>query len=144
MAYTNNKLCHNSEDFTANTKFNETIMTLINDADNSVIAVDLELTHCVKPTYAITVHECQGMIIHQLYSIYEHKQMTHDMLYVCLTRTSKQAYINFCAFECIKPYTSYIYRYSHTNIYYIGCTIDITKTNTKNIEAIQHIHLVGH
>ena len=102
-------------------------MTSINDADNSVIVVDLKLTHCFKPMYAIAVHTCQGMTINQPYSMYEYKKMKHDMLYVCLTRTSKQEYIIFCDIECHKPYTGYIYKYSHNNVPYIGCTIDIGK-----------------
>ena len=65
-------------------------MTLINDADNSVMVVDLKLTHCFKPVYAVTVHKCQGMTINQPYSIYEYNKMKHDMLYVCLMRTSEQ------------------------------------------------------
>ena len=65
-------------------------MTLINNADSSVIVVDLKPTRCFKPMYAITVHKCQGMTINQPYSVYEYKKMKHDMLYVCLTRTSKQ------------------------------------------------------
>ena len=89
MAYRNNKLFHNSEDFTVNT-CNETTMTSINDADNSVIVADLKLTHCFKPMYDMTVHKCQGMTVNQPYSIYEYKHMKHDMLYVCLTGTSKQ------------------------------------------------------
>ena len=89
MAYTNNKMFHNSEDFTVKAVDEET-MTLINDADNSVVVVDLKLTHCFKPMYAITVHKCQGATINQPYSIYEYKELKHDMLYVCLTRTYKQ------------------------------------------------------
>ena len=95
MAYKNSKLFHNSEDSTVKTS-NETTMTLINDAENSVIVVDLKPTHCFKPMYAITAHQCQRMTLNQPYSIYEHNNMKHDMLYVCLTRTPKQKYINFC------------------------------------------------
>ena len=64
-------------------------MTLINDTDNSEIIVDLKLTNCVKPMYAITCHKAQGMTTHQPYSIYEYHIMKHDMLHVCLTRTFK-------------------------------------------------------
>ena len=65
-------------------------MTLINDTDDSEIVVDLKFTNCFKPMYAITCHKAQGMTFNQPYSIYEYKRMKHDMLYVCLTRTSKQ------------------------------------------------------
>ena len=88
MAYKSNKLFHNSEDFTLTT-FNETTMTLINGADHLTIVVDLKFTNCFKPMYTITCHKAQGMTINQPYSIYEYKRMKHDMLYVCLTRTSK-------------------------------------------------------
>ena len=102
-------------------------MTLMNDANNSALVVDLKITHCFVPMYAITVHKCQGMTTSQPYSIHEHNKMKHDMLYVCLTRTSKQEYINFCGTDCHKPYTGYMYNYSHNNVPYIGCTIDIEK-----------------
>ena len=65
-------------------------MTIINGTDNTEIIVDLKLTNCFKPMYAITVHKAQGMTINKPYSIYEYKIMKHDMLYVCLTRTSEQ------------------------------------------------------
>ena len=55
-----------------------------------ILPVEASLTRCFKPMYAITVHKCQGMTINQPYIIYEYKLMKHDMLYVCLTRTSKQ------------------------------------------------------
>ena len=42
MAYKNNKLFHNSEDFTVKTFCNET-MTLINEAGISVIVDDFKL-----------------------------------------------------------------------------------------------------
>ena len=102
-------------------------MTSINDTDDSEIVVDLKFTNCVKPMYAITCHKAQGITINQPYSIYEYKRMKYDMLYVCLTRTSKQEYINFCGTDCHKPYTGYMYNYSHNNVPYIGCTIDIEK-----------------
>ena len=89
MAYKINKQFHNSEHLIVNT-YNEETMTLLNDTDNSEIIVDLKLTNCFKPMYAITVHKAHGMTINKPYCIYEYKQMKHDMLYVCLTRTSKQ------------------------------------------------------
>ena len=89
MAYKGNELFHHSEGYTVNS-FNEATMTLISDTDNSEIVVDLTFTNCFKPMYAITCHKAQGMTINQPYSIYEYKRMKRDMLYVCLTRTSKQ------------------------------------------------------
>ena len=86
-------------------------MTLINDTDISEITVDLNFTNCFKPMYAITAHKAQGMTINQPYSIDEHKRMKHDMLYVCLTKTSKQEYVNSCGAQCLKPYTGYIYTF---------------------------------
>ena len=68
MTNDHNKLFHNSEYFTVKS-FNGETMALNNGTDNSVIVVDLKLTHCVKPVYAITVHACQGMAINQPYSI---------------------------------------------------------------------------
>ena len=65
-------------------------MVLINDTGNSEIVVDLKFINCFKPMHAITVNKAQGMTSNQPYSIYEYKRMKHDMLYVCLTRTSKQ------------------------------------------------------
>ena len=133
MAYTNNKQFYNSEDFIVKT-FNEETMTLINDTDNSEITVDLKLTKCFKPMYAITAHKAQGATFNKPYSIYEYKRMKHDMLYVCLTRTSKQEYVNFCDIQYLKPYTGYIYRYSYNNVSYIGCTIDIEKRKNQHKE----------
>ena len=92
MAHKSNKLCHNSEDYIVKS-FNETTMTLINGTDNSevvVVVLPQIITNCFKPMYAITCHKAQGMTINQPYGIYEYKRMKHDMLYVCLTRTSKQ------------------------------------------------------
>ena len=44
----------------------------------------------------MTVHKTQGMTINKPYAIYEYDRMKHDMLYVALTRTSKEEYVNFC------------------------------------------------
>ena len=128
MAYKSNKLFYNSEEYIVKL-VNEETMTLINDTDDSEIIVDLKFTNWFKPTYAITCHchKAQGMTINQPYSIYEYNIMKHDMLYVCLTGTSKQEYVNFCDIECYTPYTGYIYRYAYNNIYHIGCTTDIKK-----------------
>ena len=89
MAYKSKILFHNSEDYIAKSFDNEN-MALIHATDDSEIVVDLKFTNCFKPMYAITCHKAQGMTINQPYSIYEHKRVKHDMLYVCLTRTSEQ------------------------------------------------------
>ena len=104
-------------------------MTLINGTDGSEIVVDWKLINCVKPRYAITCHKAQGMTINQPYSIYEYQIIKHDMLYVCLTRPSKQEYVNFCDIQYLKLHTGYIYRYSYNDTDYIGCTTDINKNN---------------
>ena len=49
------------------------------------------------------------------------------MLYVALTRTSKEEYVNFCDTKINRPRTGYIYRYSYNNKSYIGCTTKVEK-----------------
>jgi len=125
MAYkSHGKQFYNSEDFVVKSFDNKT-MTLLNEMDDSEIKVELRLTKCFKPMYAITVHKAQGMTINRPYSIYEYKRMKHNMLYVALTRTSKQEFVNFCDFECVKPYIGYVYRYYCNNKSYIGSTTNI-------------------
>ena len=138
MAYkSNGKRFYNSEDFTVKS-FDDKYMVLINDCDNAEIKIELKFTNYFKPMYAMTVHKAQGMTINRPYSIYEYKRMQHDMLYVALTRTSKQEYVNFCEVDLLKPYVGYIYRYSHNGKSYIGSTVDLKarkeahKTNTTN------------
>ena len=131
MAYKDNRQFHNSEDFIVKS-FNEIKMTLIHDADNSEIDVDLTLTNCFKPMYATTVHRAQGATFNKPSSICEYKRMKPDMLYVCLTRTTKQEYVKFCDIQCLKPYTGYIYRYYYNNVSYIGCTTDINTRKDKH------------
>ena len=94
--------------------------------------------NCCKPMYAITVHKAQGATFNKPYSIYEYKRMKHDMLYVCLTRTSKQEYVNVCEIQCLKPYTGYIYRYYYNNVSYIGCTTDINIRKEEHKENKTH------
>ena len=48
--------------------------------------------------------------------------MKHDMLYVALTRTPKEEYVNFCDIKIDRPRTGYSYMYSYNNKSYIGCT----------------------
>ena len=59
MAYTNNKLFYNSEDFVVKPLCNET-MILVSDIDNSEVVVDLKLTNCFKPLYATACHKHKG------------------------------------------------------------------------------------
>jgi group I intron endonuclease len=67
------------------------------------------------------------------------------MLYVALTRTSKQEFVNFCDIALFKPYVGYIYRFVYNGRSYIGSTIDIkarkeehiTNTTNKFGRAIQ-------
>ena len=49
------------------------------------------------------------------------------MLYVALTRTSKEEYVNFCDIKINRPRTGYIYRYSYNKNSYISCTTNIEK-----------------
>ena len=69
MAHKSNTLLHNSEHVIIHSTFNEPTMTLINDASNSEIVVDLKFTNWFKPMYAITCHKAQGISINQPYSI---------------------------------------------------------------------------
>ena len=90
MAYkSNGKRFYNSEDFTVKS-FDDKFICLTNDFDDTEIKIELKLTNYFKPMYAMTVHKAQGMTINKPYSIYEYKKMKHDMLYVALTRTSKE------------------------------------------------------
>ena len=84
--------------------------------------------------HAITLHKAQGSTFNKPYNIYEYKRMQHDMLHVCLTRTYKQEYVNFCDIQCLKPYAVYIYRYPYNNVSYIGCTTDINKRKEEHKE----------
>ena len=53
--------------------------------------------------------------------------MKHDMLYVSLTRTSKEEYVNFCDIKIDRPRAGYIYMYFYNNKSYICCTTNIEK-----------------
>ena len=75
----------------------------------------------------MTVHKAQGMTINNDYAVYGYDRMKHDMLYVALTRTSKEEYVNFCGIKINRQRTGYIYRCSYDNKTYIGCTTDIEK-----------------
>ena len=95
----------------------------------------------------MTAHKAQGMTINNAYAIYEYGRMKHDMLYVALTRTSQEEYVNFCNMKINRPRTGYIYRYSYNYRSYISCTTNIEqrkenhKTNAtyKFGRAIQEI-----
>ena len=67
------------------------MITLIRKAHKKdTVNIDIKFTNHFKPFYAMTVHKAQGMTINSDYAIYEYDRMTHDMLYVALTRTSKE------------------------------------------------------
>ena len=119
------KTYYNSEDFTVIDFDDEYIY--IKNTEGKTIDVDIKYTNHFKPYYAITVHKSQGMTINSSYSIYEYDRMKHNMLYVALTRTSKDEYVNFCDIKLNRPRTGYIYRYSYNNKSYIGCTTNIEK-----------------
>ena len=127
MAYRtslNNK-CYNSGDFVV-ADFDDEYFYLKTPSGDTV-KIDINFINHFKPLYAITVHKAQGMTIDKPYAIYEYDQMKHDMLYVALTRTSKEQYVNFRDIKINRPRTGYIYRYSYNNTSYIGCTTNIEK-----------------
>ena len=127
MAYTSSldKKYYNSEDFIV-VDFDDEYFYL-KTPKKDTIKIDIKFTNHFKPLYAMTVHKAQGMTINKPYSIYEYDRMKHDMLYVALTRTSKEEYVNFCNIKINRQRTGYIYRYSYNNKSYIGCTTDIEK-----------------
>ena len=75
----------------------------------------------------MTVHKAQGVTINNADAMFEYDRMKHDMLYVALTRTSKEEYANFCDIKINRPRAGNIYIYSYNNISYIGCTTNIEK-----------------
>ena len=127
MAYRTslNKKYYNSEDFVV-VGFDDEYFYL-KTPPGDTIKIDIKFTNHVKPLYAIAVHKAQGMTIHKPYAIYEYDKMKHDILYVALTRTSKEEYVNFCGIKIHRPRTCYIYRYSYNNKSYIGYTTNIEK-----------------
>ena len=130
MAYTTslNKKYYNSEDF---------IVVIVAGFDDDylyskttkkdTVKTDIQPTNHFKPFYAMTVHKAQGITMNSDYAIYEYDRMKHDIMYVALTRTPKEEYINLCDIKINRPRTGYIYRYSYNNKSYIGCTTDIEK-----------------
>ena len=90
MAYTSslNKKYYNSEDFIV-VDFDDDYFYL-KTPKKDTIKIDIKFTNHFKPLYAMTVHKAQGMTINKSYAIYEYDRMKHDMLYVALTRTSKE------------------------------------------------------
>ena len=130
------KKYYNSEDFTV-VDFDDEHFSL-KSAEGETIKVDIKFTNHFKPFYAITVHKAQGMTINNPYSIYEYDRMKHNMLYVALTRTSKEEYVNFCDMKINRPRTGFIYRYSYNNKSYIGCTTSIEKRKEDHKCNITH------
>ena len=51
--------------------------------------------------------------------------MKHNMLYVSLTRTRKQEYVNFGDISIVKPYKGSVYRVSFNGKSYIGSANDV-------------------
>ena len=90
MAYTSslNKKYYNSEYFIV-VDFDDDYFYL-KTAKKDTAKIDIKFTNHFKPLYAMTVHKTQGMTINKPYAIYEYDRMKHDMLYVALTRTSKE------------------------------------------------------
>ena len=66
------------------------MITFIYKHKKDTVRIYIKFTNLFKPLYAITVHKAQGMTINKAYAIYEYDRMKHDMLYVALTRTSKE------------------------------------------------------
>ena len=111
MAYItslNNKY-YNSGDFIV-VDFDDEYFYLKTPSGDTV-KIDIKFTNHFKPLYGITVHKTQGMTIDKPYNIYAYDKMKHDMLYVALTRASKEEYINFCDIKINRPRTGYIYIY---------------------------------
>ena len=133
MAYTSSlsKKYYNSDEFIVidfdDEHFYLTRATQGVSLKDDTIKVDIKFTNHFKPLYGITIHKVQGSTLYEPYSIYEYDRMKHDMLYVALTRTSKEEYVNFCDIKIDRPRTGYIYRYSYNNKSYIGCTTNLEK-----------------
>ena len=96
MAYRSSliKKYHNSENFIV-VDFGDEYFYLKTPSGDT-IKIDIKYTNHFKPFYAMTIHKAQGMSINKDYAIYEYDRMKHNMLYVALTRTSKEEYVNFC------------------------------------------------
>ena len=105
-----------------------TVIDLMNE-DGLIMSLHSGKMTDFRPAYALTVHKAQGMSIDRPYTIYEHEKMIekgyHDMLYVCLTRTRKQEYVNFGDISILKPYQGSIYRVSLNDKSYIGSAKDV-------------------
>ena len=102
-------------------------MCLLNDFDNSDINIEVKFTNHFKPMHAMTMNRAQGMTTNRPYSMYEYNRMQHDMVYVALTRTSKNEYVNFRGIDLLKPYIGYVYRHSLNGKSYIGSTVNVKR-----------------
>ena len=100
---------------------------ILKTSKKDTVNIDIKFTNHFEPYYAMTVHKAQGMTIHNDYAVYGYDRMKHDMLYVALTRTSKEDYVNSCDIKFNRPRTGYIYIYSYNDKSYLGCTADIEK-----------------
>jgi ATP-dependent exoDNAse (exonuclease V) alpha subunit len=101
------------------------------------LVLDISYTTSFKPAYAMTVHKSQGSTIDRKYSIYEYKQMTPRMLYVALTRTTKQDNVSFCEIETDLIHTGYIYGYELNGKFYIGSTKNLNKRKQEHRDCIK-------
>jgi len=131
IAYrTHGKKFYNSDEYTVKSYDDKNLILV--DENNEELIIDIKLTNHFKPAFALTVHKAQGATINKPYSIYEHKRMRSDMLYVSLTRTKQKEFVNFCDISLYKPYIGYIYKYSFMGKSYIGSTNDIKKRQTEH------------
>ena len=97
----------NSQELTIHSWTDDKFILLTHD--NKQIELDIKYTASFKPRYAMTVHKSQGSAFTKPYSIYEHKHMKANMLYVALTRARDKGQINFCEISNHTPYKGYIW-----------------------------------
>ena len=83
---------------------------MFKNAQKDTVTIDIKYTNHFELFYAMTVHKAQGMIINNADTIYEYDKVKHDMLYVALTRTPKEEYVNFCDIKINRQRTGYTYR----------------------------------
>eukprot|EP00975_Prorocentrum_lima_P026731 5619636-Prorocentrum_lima.AAC.1 len=65
-------------------------MTLLDELDDSGIAIDLEDTTCTRALFAFKVHTNRGSTTNKPYSSGEYDKAKHDIFHIALPRTSKQ------------------------------------------------------
>ena len=82
---------YNSEDFIVVGFDDEHFYSKTHKKDT--VKIHIKFTNHFKPLYAMAAHKAQGMTTNNDYAIYEYERMKHDMLYVALTRTSKEEFL---------------------------------------------------